>query len=537
MEKRTKIMLGVVLLVFVAACSWNIFFVDREAWFDSSFTLETVHILRTQGYGEIDFSQYDVHSPVYYTTLYWWSYLHPGYLNSPATGITEYHWAQMLSMVYGIIFFIFVFLGMSKVFGTKGEIATLLLTVCTAYVHYFTEPRMYGLVLALSSIVFYAMINKFEGKWFWIAAVALFILPFAHYFASMAVFVYPFIGYFVLRKFGVENKVALKRVISLFVIGLIAIVLVASLFALPQKSRTQGTWFKPPNITSWPSAAFYSFFMTEGFQPSFWMSMIYVCFLGGLVWMAWTGFNWVGKKMTKEKTVMLFMAMTAMLPAIGLIGAPLLGGEGFAHLYHHRFFLVVIWMFAITTFLGITTFLLSKKRVVQVIGFTVVAVSLLFMLSFYGQNAHHELHTLVDGTPCKEVQILHESPFSALPFTVYGREYGCPWINIVSTNMSKRMLNGGGGDAMNQLKVFYNRGLPETGDYYYVYAAATIPIDGNATLAVEEDGVELMFIKRTSVVHPKSEGWLYRTHYNNVTEFMEIEWYKENASEVVVKFQ
>ena len=494
--------------------------------------------LRTEGYGSVNFAEYDVHTGAYYTTLYWWSYLHPGYLNSPAIGITEYHWSQMLSMTYGVIFFIFVFLGMSKLFGKKGEIATLCMTVCTTYVHYFTEPRMYGLVLALSSIVFYAMINKFEGKWFWVAAVALFILPFAHYFASMAVFVYPFMGYFILRKFGVENKVALRRVISLFVIGLIAIVLAASLFALPQKSRTVGTWFAPPTITSWPSAVFYAFFMTEGFNPSLWMSLIYVGFLGGLVWIAWTGFNWIGKKMSKEKTVMLFMAMTAILPAAGLIGAPLLGGDGFAHLYHHRFFMVVLWMFAAVLFIGVVDFFSKVKwKSVSVLGFSIVAASLLFMLSFYGVNAHHELHTLVDGTPCEEVQILHESPFSALPFTVYARQYGCPWINIVSTNMTKRMLNGGGGDAVAQERTYYNRGLPESGDYYYVYAAATIPIDGNVTLAVEEDGVELMFIKRNPVLHPKADGWLYRTHYNNVTEFMEIEWYKENSTEVVVNFQ
>ena len=111
MEKGAKILLVLTLLVFIGLSVFTIFVTDRESWFDVSFSLETVHTLRTEGFSSIDFQQHDVHPPAYYYALTLWSYANPTYLSSPSTGISEYHWAQLFGVLCGIAFFIFISLG------------------------------------------------------------------------------------------------------------------------------------------------------------------------------------------------------------------------------------------------------------------------------------------------------------------------------------------------------------------------------------------------------------------------------------------
>ena len=163
------------LAIFLVLSQFVIFIVDREAWFDTSFSLETVNAMREGK--QIDFAAWDVHPPVFYFSLYYWSFLNPG--------MSEYHWAQELSVLFGLIFFIFAYLSFSKLFGKQGEIAIFLLMACSTYVHYGTEPRSYALILAMSAILLYCVIRNFEKGWMTATSLVIaFTFPLVHYYAA-----------------------------------------------------------------------------------------------------------------------------------------------------------------------------------------------------------------------------------------------------------------------------------------------------------------------------------------------------------------
>jgi len=514
-KSSSKYLLAATLLIFLAVSLFTIFVVDRENWFDTSFSSETVYKLRTEGFSSINFAEWDVHPGTSYYLYTAWSYLNPNYLASPAQGISEYHWLQLMGVLFGLVFFYFAFKSMSHVFGRAGELGVMVLSFCSAYIHYFTEVRMYCITIALSAIIVYAIVKKLEGKWFWVAAVCLFIMPLTHYFASMAVFFYPVMAYFVLWKSGVDKKLALQKSALLFFIGFIAIVIALTQFAMPQKARTEGSWFQAPHIASWGSAVFYGFFMPESMAPNIFTTFIFVCMMAGFIGFAAYLIFRKAKGEGISDLMMMFAVLAACTPVVGLAGAPLLGGDGFAHLYHHRFFLIFTWFFAAVFLAQIMKYCMRKgvlKKALAV--FTVVAAA--FMLFMYMTSTHHELQNLIAKTPCENITILHESPFSVLPYMVYGREYNCPWNNMVSTNMTVRKLNGGGGDAIDDSKLKYNKWFPEEGDYYMVYAAGTIPMDGKDEVVLEEDGVTLLKIHRTGV-HRAEDGWTYNLYVKGFT--------------------
>jgi hypothetical protein len=258
--------------------------------------------------------------------------------------------------------------------------------------------------------------------------------------------------------------------------------------------------------------------MNEGIGNN-WMIVVftvYILFLVGMFWFFKTVWKRANKdEIKQEKGLFMIMVFIATLyPLLGLAGAPILGGNGFAHLYHHRFFLVITWMFAGLFMVELFKWCEQKKNFVVGYGLAIVIVLFAFI---YSVSAHHELGNLIDKTPCKSdvaLYIAHESPFSALPYDVKEREYGCNWYNFVSTNQTKMMLNGGGGDAMEPGSIYYNRELPMYVDYYYVYAEGTVPIDGNHTVVAREDGVELWYITR--VAHPDN-ATIVGNYYDNST--------------------
>jgi hypothetical protein len=481
--------------------------------------LRTVDKLRAEGIGSIDFRQWDVHPPTYYYALYGWSFLNPG-------GVSRYHWAQEFSVVCLLAFLVFAYLALRKAFGRYGEYATVLLALCTTYLHYGTEVRMYALIFMFSAMLLYAVVNRLAGWRFWMALVVVFLLPLTHYFASMAVFFFTIMGIVLSRKQGRWRSLKWKYAIF-FIMGIIGIVVAALFFALPQRSRVQGTWFWAPSPLDWPDSVFYGFFMTEGSSPKLVFSIAYLALMCVIIYMFYKVYKIVGKRNVSEDEVFrVLLGMGVIFPMLGLVGAPLLGGEGFAHLYHHRFFLMVMWMFAVLLFVSFFELLERLRIWVAMVLLGLVLWVLLLNIVIYGQSAHHELQNLIEMTPCpvgggQPIQIAHESPFSSLQYDLYAEDNGCRWVNFVSTNMSSRNLAGGGGDAMVPGLIFYNRTLPD-GDYYYVYAAGTVPIDGVREKVALEDGVELW--KVTRIPHLGRD--IRRMWYDNSTElqYMRVEW-------------
>jgi hypothetical protein len=530
-----KFIFGVffVLSIYLILASASIFSPSaREYWFDESFSLETVKMMERQ---DVEFRAHDVHPPTYYVLLHSWMRAKPDVF-------LDTQWARLFSTACVVLFLLMVMLSVRELFGEwESLFVGGMLVLCSTYLHYGTETRMYAFVLLLSSIVFYAVfVMQFKNTaWRVFGGLALFFLPLTHYFASMAVFFYAVAGYVWLKVNQGWRHTDIKKHYLIFVgFGILGIILALS-YAIPQKARTLGTWFAPPSIVSWPSAASYAFMMNENIVPNIVTSVVFVLFLCGLILLAYVAFKTVSKKMENEKVLLLMMGSTIIFPALGLIGAPLLGGEGFAHLYHHRFFLVLTWMFAVVAFLVLFKWVqkvLSRRVLLAASVVFVVVACLSYMLLLSMFSGHQELNRVFQNTPCPKendstLMFIHESPFSSLPATVWARENGgCKWNNTISTNISVRMGNGGGYDVVPGENVFWNRGLPECNHvlkvcepYYLVYAAGTIPIDGNITKVYVDDGVELWRVDRS--YHEKNCSFVWR--YNNQTgvEHTQTEWH------------
>ena len=152
---RNKLLLVFALVFFVSTAAYVSIGVDRMAWFDEAFTLETVQLLNSGV--DINFAEFDVHPPAYYVSLASWMSFAPD-------GLSETQWARFFSIFWGVVFFIFVYLLVRKLQFSSfvaGSV-TLLMSLSTTFLHYFTEIRMYGMLLALTSVVIYLLFRFFN---------------------------------------------------------------------------------------------------------------------------------------------------------------------------------------------------------------------------------------------------------------------------------------------------------------------------------------------------------------------------------------
>jgi hypothetical protein len=186
--------------------------------------------------------------------------------------------------------------------------------------------------------------------------------------------------------------------------------------------------------------------------------------------------------------------------------APIIGGEGFAHLYHHRFFVVLMW-FAIAIMFGWALSVVKGK--LHYVLFGVMVLAAVVMLNGYFESAHHELERVIDQLPCEDALVLHESPFSALPAMVVDVERGCDKLtHIISTNLTQRQGATAGFDAMDERNIYRNLTLPNE-SFYYLMASGIVVVDEqtgqwrqvgswNITPEViyEDDGINLTYVRR-----------------------------------------
>ena len=494
--KFNKILFLTFLVSFLLLSQFIIFEVDREAWFDSSFSLETAYILNTEGFSSIDFRSFDVHPPLYYYVLASWQKINPG--------MSEYHWAQELSVLIASMFLVLAFIGLTKLFPQYGVYGIIPLVFGTTYLHFATEPRMYIFVFALSALLFTSIMYRLKGLWMWFATVAVLLLPNFHYLAGMILPVMLLI-HLVYNKDDPNKKLHFWLLVLAWVAG----ILVALNWAIPQRMRTAGTWFQPPTISSWMSAAFYSIFMGDVFASEItWFARIYFTLFQVLVWtiiFAFAFYIWKRRKqvisLSKSSSTLLIMMCTAVLPLLALaflsIGKQLTGGGAFWHLYHHRFFLGLTWMFAAGLAVMVASFAGNwlKKSGKVLLGGVVVFVFATMLLG-YANGVHHELQQTVAQTPCEPAWIGHESPFSSIPYAVYERELGgCGWNHFVSTQMTEKMSHSAGFDAIPNQTIYWNRELPVHGFYHVRSTGELFNLTGRSYSQVYVgDGIALLWV-------------------------------------------
>lgn len=462
-----KKILAAVITLHIVLSLFVIFVADRELWFDVAFSLETANKLNANGYNSIDFHNYDVHPPTYYYLLSFWQDLNPA-------GISEYQWAQLLSVLFSVGFLVFVVAAVNKVFGKSNAlIIGSFFAISTTYLHYATEVRMYSLVFLLSAMGFYGIIAG--GKWRYASLAAILLLPNVHYLAAIAS-VTMVAAYVLITKGNVTFN---KKWLGAFVASLAIGIAFALTYAIPQKLRAAGMWFQTPSFVSIPSSLFYSLFTTNDVAiTNAFTIIVFSGFCISLFLFYRKVFRTLQDKsaFTQVKRIWFAFALTSIIPILYIIGdnfiIRLFGSGGFAQLYHHRFFLSVTWMFVIAYLMWVIDAFKDNVRLnyffrthFSKILIVVIAFSMLFVYSVTVQNS---LTDMMVATPCSTnlTYIGHENPATSLPFTVYARENNCNWINFISTNLSVELSRSAGFDVVPQDNVYWNTALPDYGFFY-----------------------------------------------------------------------
>jgi len=487
-KRHVALILAVICFVYLAQVT--IFVVKQDTWFDPAFSLETVNAMKTTS---INWQSYDVNPPVYYYALYGWMKLNPGFL--------EEYWGRELSALFGTIFIVFAYFALRKLFGKSGEYATIFLALSTTYIEYGVEIRGYALILLLSAIVLWGIAYSREKYYsLYIAALALFILPFVHYYAAMATFF--FVVVFYVYGWDEFGPTVWFGVALLGLMGIIGTGLAYFIFAKPQLVHIVAIW-PDTDFSIFPSALMSSFFYIldvalVGVSTFWWIKLILIVMYFAtfilIGFYAYVLMKWLFKKneqVSKRKAMLMVMSASALFPLTVLI---VLSVSKVLPSYHHRYFLVVLWMFAAAGYVLLSDWLTSLNRRVAMI--TLFGLMIFLGILFYGffASANHDLQKMGSNIPCGSAIVVHESPFSHAPMSVFSREHDCNWDNLISTNMTEKQASGMGMDAVARDKMYWNMTFPE-GSMYIVHADENHTLPNRTTYVVYKgDGVELLYV-------------------------------------------
>ena len=529
-----KYVFAIALIILITTSLISIFGVSREYWFDESFSLETVHMMN--GGEKIVWQEHDVHPPVYYKLLAGWMALEPykvayevpyervNPLRTYESGwfgnmwLDESEWARLLSLLIAVVFFVGAYKALSNIYGESGaSFAMLFMSICSIYIHFATETRMYILVLAFSAWALYCFtkvqeqISAGNSAYGWLAAGTIIcgLSVFTHYYSAiMLPFFFMFLLLTLWRKEDLKNLFVHLGVMTIIGIGFVLSAFM--IYAAPQLERGEGMWFQPPALSSLPSAISYAFVNPDYIPFMDTMSVLFIVFMAWLIWFAYLQVRkvWKGGMQQEEKaTFAFFLAILYPFFVLGIL--PLLGdGEGFTNLYHHRFFLCITWLIAASWFVSLHRLVVSRHKIATLV-MGLVTVSLGFMLLMMWVYAPYELKHTFEYIPCGGVTVMHESPFSALPAIIYDRERSCYNRHVISTQLSKSRRNTAGYDAFADENVFVNMQLP-LGELYYVRAQGKIVFDDDVfvwngeslegtlmTVIYQDDGVGLVKFNST----------------------------------------
>lgn len=486
MHRGLWILFLVAICIFVSA--YAIETQTREVWFDEAFSVQTALALE-QG-KQIDFSQYDVHPPLYYHALAAWIPL----------GYEWVDWGRWLSALFFCIFVVFVFLGLEPLYGRNAAGATAAtITLLSTYIHYGTEMRPYMMVLALSAMIFWAVVRFNKNHNFFNYAVALVgvaTLPFIHYLAAMAT---PFFALFSV----VLNKKNWKFATLLFVSGSIGALFAFWKFALPQVLRSEGMWFQHSTLSSWMSSVAYSFYAPQGSLFGDFYGTFFTLFQGiAFVGLGLALYLIFKKERTLSDRATIAMILTSLFPFLGLLAGSLLSivlGPGFGNVFHHRLFLVVTWMFAAGLLGYVFKWIMSEGKQIRktILLIAIVCSAVWLFFGPYEDSLHYELERTIAHIPNDDLIVVHESPFSGAPAIIYGHYMGWNHRHTVMSDLTPAQGNTAGYDAWNPNNIYWNLSLPEDKEFYYIRSEsenggiATIPEEWQ-TVIYDDDGIRLM---------------------------------------------
>jgi MFS family permease len=350
--------------------------------------------------------------------------------------------------------------------------------------------------MMLSAGCFYAAVRRFEGRGLWIAMGAAFMFPMTHYIAVVAV-VYAMMVYMVVGQKWYDGRLLLVGGSATM-----GVVISAIVFAIPQYLRIDRLWFFTMDMSSWPSSLLFGFFypLGSGILPV----IVYIGFLILLCILGYSAFNLVVKlidgKADDQERILLLMGSVAIVTAVGIELSKIVP------VYHHRFFLVILWMFAAMVFVLFWRWVYGwwddyDSWKTGWLLFAVPAMIVVFavlggMFVQYATHQQRELERIEASIPCAgDRVVVAEELWSGLPLRVYARENGCAWHVLMSTNLTKRQVNSQGYDVIIAEDIYWNRSFPNQA-FWFAYGSSC-----------ENDSECLgLFENRTSTIVRKDVG-------------------------------
>ncbi|MBI3889731.1 glycosyltransferase family 39 protein [Candidatus Saccharibacteria bacterium] len=223
-------------------------------WFDEAFGS---YLIRFDYFDLTRYTAYDVHPPLYYWLLKTWSLLF---------GNTELGLRSM-SIFFGVVTIIFVFVLIMKLFGRRAAYVTLLfLALSPLFIRYSQEARMYtvltSIVAAATYVLVYAQENA-KKRWPWVVYGLLLALGMlTQYFAALA-----WLSHWVWRAFVVRQEKG-KFVKNFFTRKWVGAHIIAVVIFLPwlpwlirQFADVQGNGFWIPAVSSATIPDFFTNFL------------------------------------------------------------------------------------------------------------------------------------------------------------------------------------------------------------------------------------------------------------------------------------
>jgi hypothetical protein len=341
------------------------------------------------------------------------------------------------------------------------------LSIMTPYLHFGTEGRMYMLLLMISAMVLWLRSTKQAP---WLVYGCLFLVPFIHYFGVLIIAVVVAYDFLLEKRFD----------IWVWLCGAAGAILSFILFAYPQQHQSAGTWYFESTITSFPSTMMYTTVLLEDYtgvrteaQLAILLYLGFILFLILAMYLIFkTESSFVAKVKEPKNKFLIFMMLSIMAPLILLILQTVLSNMW--RLYHHRIFLPITWLFSVALFVAVFSWIdLHKWKRVMLPIFSMLVVLFAFgALNVYNINAPHELENMVFATSCTGnlTYVLHESPFSLMPYESYNRDHECGWVNQVTTDLDLDMSHTAGFDGIDRENIFWNETYPNYSMYYFVLA-------------------------------------------------------------------
>ena len=485
------------MFIFVLILCTNIFYLNRDFWFDEAFTAN--YINKPVSY---IVQPHDVHPFGFYLILKAIKTFFFGGYDSIYILRIQAAFFGLLSLfcLYYIIKLLFPESRKNCVM-TFFYIFSVFYIYASTNIHYFSETRMYAMGIFFALASFLALLdiyrNGFNKRSALTFALVTGILIYIHYYTVL--FILCEIIFCILFFNRKEFTKMLKYWFLIFAISIPGVI-----YFFMQRARIIGMWFKQSDWFSMLSTIYYSFFhsnkgVVSNIDTVFGLIFLAVCFF----MIAWY-LSVIRAK--EEKRIVLFLTLMFLLPiTIGMVINLFI-----YPVYHHRFFLFTGWVFILLVARSFYVLLNKYSYEDRKVLFSVVSVIFFLVLTFvlynflsYLTTQNYELRNAAEYLIDHEAEfdgmvIMHESPWSMMPMMYYLRNAN--YQNFMYTEVPEKALRSAGGDVIPKSRIIRDKNeIRKLGEYIYLMHDGSLSFENfNHTLLLDGDGLDVMLETKIS---------------------------------------